>query len=227
MKIKLNYKSYDDIPVGIYADMMKISDTDNPFERDLELLCILTGAEQSDLLELPLSEYSDLAAQARSWITTQPRACKVAKRYTLGDLVLVPTTDIAKLTSGQFIDYSSYAKLITEQDDKMAEVLSVILVPEGHKYGKGYDVLDVQTAIREHLPITAAAALCDFFAGRLVKYAESLLTYSEKKALPMLPPDQREKMKEDLRKCRRLCRSGATSRPLTLYLRLPERIGMR
>ena len=94
----------------------------------------------------------------------------MAKSYRLGDLVLVPTQDLTKITAAQYIDFQTLSQ---EGEEKTVELCSVFLIPKGHKYADGYDIADVQDAIRRHLSVQDVVTLAAFF---LRKYAESIVS---------------------------------------------------
>ena len=80
------------------------------------------------------------------------------------------------LTAGQYIDFQTYTK--AGHEDHIVEILSVVLVPKGHRYGDGYEFADVQAAIRQHLCVSDALAVLAFFFVALKDLIGSSLTYS-------------------------------------------------
>ena len=81
-------------------------------------------------------------------------------------------------------------------------VLSCLLVPKGKTYGNGYDIADVQKAIRDYLSVTdALSLLAFFFASSEVLLARSL-TYSEKEAKKVKDPAKKAAIQERIKAAR-------------------------
>lgn len=170
--------NYSDISVGQYLEITRIAKEErDDLDRQVAILAVLYGCTEDDILDLPLAEYKRRAEASQFLEAPCPRLPKVAERYTLGDMTLVPSSDPAAITAGQYIDFQTFA---AEGEEKIVEQLSCFLIPEGCKYGKGYDVRDVQKAIRDHLSVADVLALAAFFLGSWTKLIEAIRTSSEK-----------------------------------------------
>ena len=115
------------------------------------------------------------------------------------------------MTTAQFIDFNS---LINDLDERLPEILSIFLVPKGHKYNDGYDKNTVVKDIAERLMVTEALGMASFFINGYKKYAMRTLLYSEAalevtmwKAPKELRPQAKEVMKA-LRSLREEIRSS-------------------
>lgn len=181
-------RDYDHLAVGLYETLTALTSADKDAENDLAIVAALSGKTEDELLTMPLTEYAALR-DAAAFLFTTPPVRKVRKAYDCGGFRLVPLKDFHRLTTAQFIDFQEYANA---GEDLLVRTLSVVLVPEGHTYGDGYDILDVQAAIREHLSIIDAVALRDFFMRRLGSYLRSSLTCSAAIARKTMKGEQRE-----------------------------------
>lgn len=176
--------SYDKLPIGTYLDIQAATPRDPAEDNVIEdlnyqvaVLSALSGLTERELLNLPIGEYRAMVEQA-SFLTKAPASVKrPAGRYNLGDFTLIPTSDLRKVTTAQYIDFQSYAP---EGNAKLVELLSVFLVPAGHHYGDGYDPLDVQAAIRAELSVADAVALVAFFFESWVRLTQDTLRSLEK-----------------------------------------------
>ena len=155
------------LPLGVWLDILAVNADDSREEVDKQVatLSLLTGMPERDILNLPIYEYSELARKADFLGIAPERYARTARKYTLGGFTLIPTSDLRKITAAQYIDFQTFAP---GGDKNLVEILSVFLVPEGKEYNDGYDVLEVQDAIRRELSVEQAVALCAFF---LTKYA--------------------------------------------------------
>ena len=153
--------SYNSLTVGKYEALLRAradheGDTN---ELNLHVLSILTDMTVDQLLDLKVPEFRAMMDRA-GFLCTAPRPSEVARQYRFGDLTLVPVTDIRKMTAAQYIDFQNFSNA---GEGRQAELLSCFLVPKGMKYNDGYDILEVQQAIRDFMPVTAALGLLAFF----------------------------------------------------------------
>lgn len=162
--------SFAALPLGTYLDILAIDadEARDEVDRQVAVLALLTGASEREILNLPIAEYSELARKA-DFLGTKPAIpSRIASSYVCGPFRLKPTADFRKVTAAQYIDFQTFAP---EGDARFVELLSVFLVPEGKAYNDGYDVLEVQDAIRADLTVLDALALSAFF---LTRFAASI-----------------------------------------------------
>lgn len=180
--------SYADLPVGKYLDILAANARDaDDLDKQVATIAILADVTEDDILALPLEEYADLAARSAFLRAEDKGSHAVAKSYRLGALELIPAADAGKITAGQFIDFQQLTK-----DDglerNLPQILSCLLVPKGKTYGTGYDIADVQAAIRTYLSVTDALSLLAFFFASSEALLRRSLTYSEKEAKRLKDP---------------------------------------
>ena len=174
---------YKDITVGRYnADILpliKEGDNLDPVDFQVRLIAALNGLTEKQVLDLPLAKYTDFAMAAKFLETPCDTSAvgRLADRYTLGDVTLIPCKDYEAMTAAQFIDFQQLS-----QDVEMNTValLSVFLVPEGHKYNDGYDIRAVQGAIAAYLSVQDAFEILGFFFLNAAKLWRSSLDSSLK-----------------------------------------------
>lgn len=185
--------SFAALPLGTYLDILAVNaDGDrDEVDRQAATLALLTGASERDILNLPIAEYSELAAAAR-FLGEQPAIPqRIASSYVCGSFRLKPTADLRKVTAAQYIDFQTFAP---EGEARFVELLSVFLVPEGKAYNDGYDVLEVQAAIRADLPVLDALALSAFFLRRFARSMRATETSLYRLAKRERNPKRRAKM---------------------------------
>ena len=169
--------SYRQLPLGLYEEILRINaDTADELERQARIIAVLDGTTYEQVLDLPLADYAERAAAAAFLAQEDKGDHRMADAYKLGGFTLVPVRDFTKLTAGQYIDFQTYTK--AGYEDHIVEILSVVLVPKGHKYGDGYEFAAVQAAIRQHLCVSDALAVLAFFFVALKDLIGSSLTYS-------------------------------------------------
>ena len=221
--------SYEQLPIGAYARIMAaLEDTalsDN--EKHLALIGVLTGLTRDELLDEPLEVFREQTAAA-GFVLVYPQAHKVQDAYTLRGVRYLPTIKERKMTAGQFIDWNEIAGTDGDTPEKWARLLSVVLVPEGHTYGNGYDIAEVQEAIGAELCVLDAVALRAFFFALCELSVTDTLPYLERAMRKMnASGSNRRKTRKMMREAARSFRlAGAGWQTLTRWLKLPESAGV-
>lgn len=210
MDIIRNYKA---LPLGKFQQIVELkrnADIED-IDRHIKILAILTDKGEDELLRLPLPEFKLLGAAA-SFLDKDIEAIphKPKKVYRVGDFDLVPTMDVTKMTAAQFIDYNTMTAGLTEKDldAHIVEILSCFLVPKGMEYCDGYDVAEVQAALRDNLPVFDAITMLAFFLRSSVQYVKDSLRYSVRMAKGIKDKKKRKEMLEKISEAAALLRNG-------------------
>ena len=195
--------NYADLPVGKYLDILAANAGEGEdIDKQVATIAILTDKTEDEILALPVPDYTALARAADFLRHEDKGEHRLAKRYTLGGLALVPCTDIRKMTTAQYIDFQTLTK-DGDYDRHLPEVLSCFLVPDGKSYGEGYDFADVQDAIRRHLSVTDALSLLAFFFVSLQTLTDDFLTLSERATKAIRDKATRRAMRQRIREARK------------------------
>lgn len=151
--------SHSELPIGTHLRILQVSQgAQDDIDKTTEIIQLLTGRSIEDIESLSLSEYAALASGC-GWLHEEIALVQVEREYKVGDYRLRPT-DADKLTFAQYVDFQTFAK---DADRYMVELLSVLLVPVGHRYNVGYDIERVKAHIARYLPTDAALSLVAFF----------------------------------------------------------------
>lgn len=139
-------------------------------------IAVLDGVTVKEVEELP---YAVLLLKARGlrFLQQSPIASIVKRKYKIDGKTYIPTLNPAELTTAQYIDFQVRA---TEAPHDLAGLLSVILIPEGHKYNEGYSSDEVREAIYKNFPIEDAMGLSAFFFALWKKSTRRLLRETKK-----------------------------------------------
>ena len=185
--------NYRDLPVGKYEEIVRLCNEDmTEVDRKVAILSVLTGKTEDEILHLPLPVFTEYSAKSRFLERECPENLipGVSKVYHLGGFVLLPVTDIRKITAAQYIDFQTFS---AQKETRMVEMLSCFLVPRGMDYNEGYDVLEVHQAIREEMSVAEMLALIAFFFGKFLKSIHHMQTYSIR-ALKKKDPEKAKEM---------------------------------
>lgn len=205
---KIHWK---DITIARHKAIMDVYRDYEIYEKDdeLQLLYDLTTAvygKPKDWLDKMKVKEANEWANTLAFINETPRV-KVAKgEYTLNGHRYKVSMNMQEITTAQYIDFQQMAD---KADDMPAEFLSIILIPDGHKYNDGYDISKVVYDIENYMSVEDCLSLSAFFL--------SLLRLSMRRSLHSLVRMERKARKEglmteeqldDLRKVRQLLESA-------------------
>ena len=163
---------YKHIMVGKYVDLMATIKDYSGSELGLhcELIAIVYDMTEDEVLDLPLSKFEEYEREI-SFLFTKPKfKSRIPNKIVLNGRKYEIVKDAKQLTAAQYIDYSTYCQL-PDKDFRIAEILSVFLVPEGEKYGH-YDIAPVIEEIKNYLDVQTALDICFFFRKKSLKSIE-------------------------------------------------------
>lgn len=190
--------NYDKLRLGQYMEIQAVSKEEGleEIDRQVQILAILTGQDAEEILHLPIGEYKDLVAKASFLSAPEMTYHPVAKKYLVGEFQLMPVRDFRKLETCQYVDFQTYAP---DLEKNLVEFLSVILVPKGHRYNEGYDVMDVQKALREDMSVADGISIAGFFLSWCRKSILNSLAFSKQEAMKIPDRERREKILGEIR----------------------------
>lgn len=195
--------TFADLTLGAMLRLSAIPDDMDALDRQVAILAVLSDCTEDEILALPLAEYSRRVAASRFLDRDLPQRLP-QRSYKCGPFTLVPVKDFKKITTAQFVDFKTFTDQAGGDERKLSsltvELLSCMLTPEGRDYCDGYDPIDVQAAIRDHLRADDAVALSAFFLARWMRLSRRILASSRRIA-------RRNKMKGTLDKIKELTRS--------------------
>ena len=152
----------------LLQDLFKIEDETDKLFAISELIL---GESVTDL---PLSEFSEKVKKLNFLKeaipeNTPPRKIEVNDRKYFVDCLL------GNITTAQYVDYMNYAK-----STDICKMMSVFLIPDGHKYNDGYDMEQVFNDIND-LPVPIVNSTAFFFERQLNLFMRIFRHYSIRK----------------------------------------------
>ena len=153
--------NYNDLTVGKYQEIRTLLNGEvvDEYSTNIQLVSILSDMTEDEVLSLELTQYKALN-QKLSFLLQEPPKRMIANVYKIGGYELETMLAIDKMSVAQYVDYQTFVK---DTDKFLVEMLSIFLIPKGHKYNEGYDIIEVQKAIRDNLSIVDAMSLSAFF----------------------------------------------------------------
>lgn len=175
------YKSWDDITLGMYYDIAKITqNAEDPIGYNMEVYSLLYDESVDYLSELPFIELQKKLATLQ-WMNNPMSEIRV-DAVRIGGILFAPKL-ISDLSTSEYIDFIEYSKV----PDNMHLILSLFLRPvEMHKglLGKKYTPIEdlftraeLAEYLLNHCPISYATSHMAFFfkiLQRLINYLQAL-----------------------------------------------------
>lgn len=184
--------SYNKLTLGKFQELQEI-DWQNMTDIDTQvaMIAILNDMSENEVLELPIKEYSKLAAQT-AFLNDKPQVKnRVPNKIKMGDNEYVLIKEIQDMTAGQYIDYQQYLSM---GEKYLPYILSCFLILKGKKYGD-MDVELVVNDIKDYLTVEEALSISNFFMKKFQTSTRATLLYLEWKMKKM-----KKKMKDETEK---------------------------
>ena len=190
-----NYKS---LPLGKYLDICRVCKDESleEIERQVKILSILSDMTEEEILHLPIPKYKEMVVASRFLEDVDKNRHKAARLYIVGKWKLLPTMDYRKMETAQYVDFQTFAPMV---ETHMAELLSCLLVPVGCRYNEGYDILEVQQALKDNLSVTDALSLSAFFLTRFKGLIKDSLNSCRQEVRTIKDKSRRRQMEERIR----------------------------
>jgi hypothetical protein len=161
---------WSDVKLYQFNKLQEILKTNDDERRMIEIAELLLGEE---VLELPIAEFAKKVKELSFLQESMPTHVP-PKKVTVNGRNYYLDCLLGNVTTAQYVDFTNHAK--TEDICKM---LSVFLIPEGHKYNDGYDMLQVINDIND-LPVTVVNDAAFFFGRHFSVFIQTFQSYSIK-----------------------------------------------
>ena len=174
--MKLKYNDYSNLPIGKYYEILDICNNDlSKIEKDLAVIAVLLDVTEDEVYKLKPEEVYELQQQLKFLSKPAKDAKKKFKKLKIADKTYKIVSKLDELNIGQYVDFQfNWNK---DYLTNLPQILSIFLIPEGCKYNEGYDIVEVQQAIKDNLSIEAALNIAFFLRRKSVDLIKSRLLY--------------------------------------------------
>ena len=168
-------KNWKDISLKQWKELDRISNTeyDDEILQTADIISALFNIDNA--LDLTPTEFHK-CIDALSFLKEPIPEVKLCNVYTINNTKYNFKGNIFECNMGQLMDVRNFT---TKEQIDYAEVLSVFLIPDGHKYNDGYD-MDKTMADIDELPITDVLKLYNFFSASLLLSTDIMTNYFNK-----------------------------------------------
>jgi hypothetical protein len=186
MDVKLK-KSWDDITVAQFQALKNMENEVYPelIDKGIVMVDIVYDVDSRNI---SYSDFEILVKSLNDFIGTKIEKKKAKASYTVNGTKYCVDLDYANFTTSQFIDFTTYKK-----ENDYVGMLSVVLIPEYHKYSDGYDMQKVKNDL-EFISVTDAFAIMNFFLIASTRFIQLTLTYLRRKIKRMKSMPREQKM---------------------------------
>ena len=162
---------WNDVKLYQFNKLQELLKIENEEEKLVSICSLLMG---EDILELPVSEFNKKIKEL-DFLKEEIPSNVPPKKITVNGKKYYFDCLLGNVTTAQYVDFINYSKT-----SDIVKMLSVFMIPEGHKYNDGgYEISYVINDIYE-LPITVVNDAAFFFAKQFSKFMEIFQSYSIK-----------------------------------------------
>lgn len=202
--IKIVKKNWDNITISDYKKILEITEReyDSELEKGIGILSVLCSCSEDDIYGLGINQLKSLLEDIK-WIYKPYTFNKNwnAKKIVIAENRYDIVADINKFNVAQYADFQIYWDK-RDDIDYMAKLMTVFIIPEGHKYNEGYDIVEFASFLEENISINVFNSVCFFFLKDLILSLRASLYYSIYQTSKMIMKTKDKKKKEELRKMR-------------------------
>lgn len=175
-------RKLNEISIAEFYELQNILNDEqlSNLEKNVHLLSIFTRIPYDELLNMPADECEEAIVELSKHFNKTSLDAS-ADKFSLNKITILGTTykiidKPDNINVAQYIDFENWINL---NKNNIAEVLSVFLIPEGHKYNDGYDITELIDILNNNLDIETANKLYNFFLQTLYKSTTRTLKYSK------------------------------------------------
>lgn len=178
---------WDDVTLAQFKKLQEALKIEDESEKVIAIAEVIYG---DDITDLPVTEFNK-KVKALSKLKGEIPVGTLRKKLEINGRKYKVDCLVGNISTAQYVDYINHSRT-----NDLAKMLSVFVVPEGHKYNDGYDMLEVISDM-DCLPITVVNAIAFFFVRQLAKFMEIFQSYSIRQIKKMkITKEQKKKLIE-------------------------------
>lgn len=192
--------SYEKLTISKYKEILALDRNGDAMEFLLDELEILSDYTVDELLTMPIPQFKELSKKSQflrekpNFSSRCPKSIKInGEKYSID-------TDVKNMSVGQYIDYKQYYKEPEDLMKNLDYIMTIFIIPSGHKYGDGYDLEALAKLIGENLSIQTAIQIRNFFFLKLEKSIKCFLTYLSLKMKREIRKTKNQETKTEMEK---------------------------
>ena len=171
------YNSWDKLPIGKLNDVNNIINNNELTEDDkiIKLGALISNMDYEDFINLKIEDAQKIISQIK-FLYEAPKNKKLVKNLNLDGINCKVIQDVSEITTAQFIDYNT---LISNGNVLIPEILSVFIIPQGHKYSDNYNKEEIVDLISKYVSVEEGISIANFFIKKYKRLLMRTLLYSK------------------------------------------------
>ena len=149
--------NYKDLTLEKFEQLSNIDIEMDDMEKMATTIAILSDQTVDEVLNMPINKFNDCAKSALFLKESPKTTNKLPDKIIINGKKYRILKDAKDMTAGQYIDFKSYAKKIDEISKNLALILTTVIIPEGKKYGDGYDTVELAEEFKKYINVDTAA----------------------------------------------------------------------
>lgn len=195
--------SYKDLTIKEYLELKELmaEERADDLSAQVRLVAFLDKKTEEEIMSMKLPDYHKLVEKTKFLMELPEPSKKAPKSIKIGNYKLNVVTDIAKMTTAQYIDYQNFLAM-EDKEKYIANIVGCFFVPQGKKYNVGYDIDEVVDLIANNVSIQDALDICFFFTQKWLSSIKDSLRYMEWKTKRMMrkKPEMKTELEEAMMK---------------------------
>lgn len=201
--MELRKKSYKDVNLKEYKKIVEINnrELDSNIEKDIAVLSVLLGVEESEVYNLPIVELRSLLEQIK-WVYDydfKPTG-KLANKIKIDGEEYIVNPDLNSFTVSQYMDFQNFWD---KRSERMGNLLAVFVIPKGKKYNEGYDVIALADKLEEVFSLDDWNNVCFFFLKNYLTSTKASLLFSDWQMRKMQRKEKNPQKKQEIKNLRK------------------------
>lgn len=201
--MELKKKTYKDINLKEYKKIVEINnrELDSNLEKDIAVLSVLLGVEESEVYNLSIVELRSLIEQI-NWVYEyefKPTG-KLVNKLKIDGIEYTVNPDINSFTVSQYMDFQNFWD---KRNERMGNLLAVFIIPKGKKYNEGYDVIELADRLEEIFTLDDWNNVCFFFLKNYLTSIKASLLYSDWQMRKMQRKEKNSQKKQEIKNLRK------------------------
>lgn len=200
------YNSWDNLPIGKLNDVNNIINNNELNEDDkiIKLGALISNMDYEDFINLKIEDAQKIISQIK-FLYEAPKNKKLVKNLNLDGINCKVIQDVSEITTAQFIDYNT---LISNGNVSIPEILSVFIIPHGHKYSDNYNKEEIVELISKYVSVEEGISIANFFIKKYKRLLMRTLLYSKVnlkiQLMKRLPQQTKEEIKSQIQQIKEL-----------------------
>lgn len=173
----LLYNSWESVPLKVYDEIVKVTNNEDlsPMQKNIEVISLLSNIPSEEIWNMDINKVKKLSIKASFINEFDFDRNNKPKSLTINNMKCTIKYNLNDFSFAQFQDFQTFYQMGT--DKYLQNILATIIIPDGKKYGDGYDLDEFTEHLYNEISITDAQTVMFFFTKSLLHSLDHTRTY--------------------------------------------------